>query len=281
MRRSTSAIALFCLVSATFADQPESKQLTPAERLAQIQKENKAAEAEYYKAAEALQDTPEGRKKYQELFQAYDKGQGERFMAAVELAHQNPKADIALIALEWVLTIPRSYYLPAGKLAMEQVAEHHAANPKAGKIVAWVGYYTPHEQINAKEWAAAMQLIRAVAEKNPDPVARGQAVMALAWQAKNKAAIAEHKKSEDAEKLAAEAERAFEAVLKDYADCPRLMREGQRSLGEEAKSELFELRHLRIGKSAPDIEGEDLDSVKFKLSDYRGKVVVLDFWGDW
>jgi peroxiredoxin len=48
-----------------------------------------------------------------------------------------------------------------------------------------------------------------------------------------------------------------------------------------AKQALFELRHLRIGKVAPDIVGEDLDGVKFKLSDYRGKVVVLDFWGDW
>ena len=36
-----------------------------------------------------------------------------------------------------------------------------------------------------------------------------------------------------------------------------------------------------IGNLAPDIQGEDLDGVKFKLSDYRGKVVVLDFWGDW
>ena len=33
--------------------------------------------------------------------------------------------------------------------------------------------------------------------------------------------------------------------------------------------------------SAPEIEGNDLDGVAFKLSDYRGKVVVLDFWGDW
>ena len=36
-----------------------------------------------------------------------------------------------------------------------------------------------------------------------------------------------------------------------------------------------------IGNQAPEIRGEDLDGVKFKLSDYRGKVVVLDFWGDW
>ena len=32
---------------------------------------------------------------------------------------------------------------------------------------------------------------------------------------------------------------------------------------------------------APEIEAEDLDGVNFKLSDYRGKVVVIDFWGDW
>jgi cytochrome oxidase Cu insertion factor (SCO1/SenC/PrrC family) len=40
-------------------------------------------------------------------------------------------------------------------------------------------------------------------------------------------------------------------------------------------------RDLAIGKVAPEIEGADVDGHKFKLSDYRGKVVVLDFWGDW
>jgi hypothetical protein len=36
-----------------------------------------------------------------------------------------------------------------------------------------------------------------------------------------------------------------------------------------------------VGQLAPDIEGMDIDGVAFKLSDYRGKVVVLDFWGHW
>jgi hypothetical protein len=36
-----------------------------------------------------------------------------------------------------------------------------------------------------------------------------------------------------------------------------------------------------VGKPAPEIAGEDLDRKKFKLSDYRGKVVLLDFWGNW
>jgi hypothetical protein len=38
---------------------------------------------------------------------------------------------------------------------------------------------------------------------------------------------------------------------------------------------------LRVGNLAPDIENEDLDGETFKLSDYRGKVVMLDFWGNW
>jgi hypothetical protein len=36
-----------------------------------------------------------------------------------------------------------------------------------------------------------------------------------------------------------------------------------------------------VGNVAPDIEGTDLDGVAFKLSDYKGKVVFLDFWGNW
>jgi AhpC/TSA family len=38
---------------------------------------------------------------------------------------------------------------------------------------------------------------------------------------------------------------------------------------------------LQVGNLAPDIENEDLDGETFKLSDYRGKVVMLDFWGNW
>ena len=38
---------------------------------------------------------------------------------------------------------------------------------------------------------------------------------------------------------------------------------------------------LEIGQQAPEIAGEDLDGQSFKLSDYRGKVVLLDFWASW
>jgi thiol-disulfide isomerase/thioredoxin len=36
-----------------------------------------------------------------------------------------------------------------------------------------------------------------------------------------------------------------------------------------------------VGDLAPEISGEDLDGKVFKLSDYRGKVVMLDFWALW
>ncbi len=48
-----------------------------------------------------------------------------------------------------------------------------------------------------------------------------------------------------------------------------------------SKGAIFELTRLQVGMTAPDIAGDDLDGYGFKLSDYRGKVVVLDFWGDW
>ena len=34
----------------------------------------------------------------------------------------------------------------------------------------------------------------------------------------------------------------------------------------------------QVGEAAPEIAGVDLDQRAFKLSDYRGKVVMLDFW---
>lgn len=47
------------------------------------------------------------------------------------------------------------------------------------------------------------------------------------------------------------------------------------------RGDYFQLQNLRIGMIAPDIVAKDFDGVEFKLSDYRGKVVVLDFWGNW
>lgn len=41
------------------------------------------------------------------------------------------------------------------------------------------------------------------------------------------------------------------------------------------------IEQFSLGMVAPDIVGVDLDGVAFKLSDYKGKILFIDFWGDW
>ena len=49
------------------------------------------------------------------------------------------------------------------------------------------------------------------------------------------------------------------------------------------KSSLFGYQYggLNIGDIAPDFSIESLDGTSFKLSDFKGKVVLLDFWASW
>ena len=37
----------------------------------------------------------------------------------------------------------------------------------------------------------------------------------------------------------------------------------------------------KVGDVCPEIAGEDVDGKRIKLSDYRGKVVLVNFWGTW
>ena len=56
---------------------------------------------------------------------------------------------------------------------------------------------------------------------------------------------------------------------------------GKTRYATQAEGMLFEADHLQIGMQAPDFEALDQDGKPWKLSDYRGKVVVVDFWGYW
>jgi hypothetical protein len=44
---------------------------------------------------------------------------------------------------------------------------------------------------------------------------------------------------------------------------------------------IYEYRNLSVGCVAPSFSTEDVDGAAFQLSDYRGKVVLVDFWGFW
>jgi thiol-disulfide isomerase/thioredoxin len=86
--------------------------------------------------------------------------------------------------------------------------------------------------------------------------------------------------------LRAESEALLERVINEFGDIPLApkwvkVRPDGRTLADSARPKLEAMRSLAVGKVAPEIEGQDIDGKPMKLSDYRGKVVVLVFWGTW
>lgn len=52
-------------------------------------------------------------------------------------------------------------------------------------------------------------------------------------------------------------------------------------LGEDIDDQRYRTRNLIPGKIPPNIVGKDTDGREFRLDDYRGRIVVLIFSGDW
>jgi uncharacterized protein (TIGR03067 family) len=73
-----------------------------------------------------------------------------------------------------------------------------------------------------------------------------------------------------------EAIRLYEAFLKDFdGSDPSTNEENMRVI---AQFRLDQIRLRALGMVAPELRGHDLDGKALKLSDYRGKVVLLSFW---
>ncbi len=84
-------------------------------------------------------------------------------------------------------------------------------------------------------------------------------------------------RAQDPAPLEQEATALFERTSKEFAGV-RPQGPDRPSLGEWAERSLFQLRNLRIGRPVPEIEGIDLSDKPMRLSDFRGKVVLLSFW---
>ena len=83
---------------------------------------------------------------------------------------------------------------------------------------------------------------------------------------------------QDRAKAIKEAEDFFERAIAQYADVKVPYGD---TVGAKAESELHEIRHLSVGRETQEIEGPDQDGKPYKLSDYRGKVVLLYFWSEY
>jgi hypothetical protein len=110
----------------------------------------------------------------------------------------------------------------------------------------------------------AQARLSALAQDGATPLIKAWGMYANSFRLENQKDASDEDKAEAA-KLSAAAEKLAEGTeLADLIGAPR-----------------FEKERLQIGMLAPDIVGHDLDGRPMKLSEFRGKVVVVDFWGDW
>jgi thiol-disulfide isomerase/thioredoxin len=167
---------------------------------------------------------------------------------------------------------------------------------------------------------ARESFLRRVVRESKNPLVRGRACLALGELLKTKLGYVEslaessladvgakyeatwggdylaHLRGCDRAVLRAEAEKLLERVIAEFGAVTFVRGTSETSvwrgtaekdvaakktLGMVAEADLEEIRHLAPGCIAPEIEGRDADNVPFKLSDYRGKVVVLTFSGNW
>jgi thiol-disulfide isomerase/thioredoxin len=259
-----SGLVLF-LASSAGADQPRAG--TPAS--AAVQALSAEYDASYketrakYKAVKNDDRIDEEAREYRAKVHALDLEYAPKFLAIAEKHPQDPAAVDALV---------RAGQLGAGESAASEKAlalleKSHLTDARVSKVI---------NDLATSKWTSADNFLHAVLEKSTNREARGLAAYWEAYRLREKAN--DELGTPASEKAAKEAEALLNGVIEKYADVPS-GRQG--TLGERARVALFELQRLAVGHAAPDIEGVDGDGKHFKLSDYRGKVIVLDFWGHW
>jgi len=183
---------------------------------------------------------------------------GKRFLT---LAEEQPTDEVACDALLWIASNSARREKLELDGALDLVEKHHLKSPKLKGVV---------DALACSVNRRANALAETIANKAGDREVRGRACFFVGL------GIYGRTGARDAKSLA-EVEIWMNRVQKDYAD----LRFEKRTLGDLAEAQVFELRNLIPGKVAPELEGVSVTGQKLKLSDYRGKVVVLVFWGSW
>lgn len=219
----------------------EEEHLLQTAREARTEQERRKAQGDYRKAEKR---DLERRSEYARRF--------------LELAQKYPNDPSAVDALVQVALVGPPG--PEVETALGLLAGEHVRSGKLGPAL----WRWPCEK-REKE-------LLVIAERNPHRGVRGRALWELARHLKYEAARGRPESARERK----EREGLLERVVERYADLQD--GPGGRTLGDLARADLFEARELAVGKVAPEIDGRDGDGRRFRLSDYRGKVVVLDFW---
>jgi RNA polymerase sigma factor (sigma-70 family) len=271
----------------------EPRRTRAAQAVADLRKESEGSAKEFLPKLQAAKTDAE-RKPLEDLFTEARA----RFAArAVAIAREHPADPAAAEALEFALhTTSGGFGGTLGKVreeTLDLIRKEFLRSADLSRVVYFLAY---------QHTDPAFDLLAVIAETNPHRAIRGRAAYLLAAelaemtevarllralpdlekspQVRDKGAMLEQLRKADPDALDRKAEGWYTRVKEKYADVA--VPENEPSiLGEAAERGLFALHHLGLGKTAPDVEGEDLDGRRFKLSDYRGRVVVLVFCGQW
>ena len=179
-------------------------------------------------------------------------------------------------ALEGIILLPGPMRSFLDDDLVKIVRDHFMDDPRMGRLCAALASRT-------ENWSRG--ILRDVAVDHPDRAVRAQATYSLGmwWRYSAESKTPGHDRIEsDKEQRLAEARRLFTRVTQEYADV--VSADGSFRLADRAHAELARianLPNLKVGQVAPEIAGEDLDGNSLKLSDHRGKIVVICFWATW
>jgi thiol-disulfide isomerase/thioredoxin len=198
----------------------------------------------------------------QEIVQKYGK-------RAFDLARKDYKSDVALDALSMAIQAGNS---KVKKDAGEALVGNFADSDKMPAMIAKLA-----QGENSDTTLAAL------AEKSTKKEIKGPAMYAALENEIEEVDSGEgrgKKTATDADFTAVKAKLA--KVIANYGDVDYINVQGKPSkINKLGEKQVYFLDNLVVGKTLPDIDTELLDGKKVKISDYRGKVVVLDIWATW
>lgn len=250
-----AAFALLIVGSLAFARAPSGD---PAQKLKELREKRDSAMTEWEGKMRAAKDQEEGRK-------IWEARPGLEFLAGFkEIAAEAKGTETA--AQAWIEVFDLAGDIGRtddAKLAVNAIVADHVASPDLVGFANTLGYMS---RTIGKE--TAVSALNALIAKSPHKTVQAPALFSLG------STLTEQGTAE--EKVAGR--KAFERLIAEFADV-KPKRGGP--YAERAKAYLFEMDHLQVGMTAPDFESVDENGQKFKVSDYKGKVAVLDFWGHW
>ena len=193
----------------------------------------------------------------------------DRFLALAGELADDPAAGQAVVdALTWVIVQCPSD--PRGREAVDRLVR----GPIRSEGLADACW-----RLDAAEVPIAEPVFRAALRDNPHDPARARASLALARSLRRQSERIRPGRDELAR--APELVREATALYRDAIARFGGLHLDRETVAQVAEAELFELGQLGVGREAPEIEGPDLQGRPMALSDFRGRVVVLEFWGDW